>query len=75
MRTIEHLLGITGRLLIWVAGALVLEELTLAGLARLIVRRISEVRVARAESGASLALRPVPQFEQAGFKENVHVDR
>ena len=50
MNTINHLLGTLGRLLIWVAGALVLEEMTLAGLARLIVRRVSEVRVAGTES-------------------------
>jgi hypothetical protein len=42
MDTLNHLFATLGRMLLWIASALVLEELTFAGLARLLLSLTSD---------------------------------
>ncbi len=47
MGILNYLLGAIGHLLLWVASALAIEELTFAGLARLVLSFLSESRSRR----------------------------
>jgi hypothetical protein len=47
MEILNHLLNALGRLLLWVSSALVLEELTFGGLARLLLSLPSDSRDSR----------------------------
>jgi hypothetical protein len=42
MENVNYVLGAIGHLLLWISSALVIEELTFAGLARLILSFLSE---------------------------------
>ncbi len=52
MDILNHLFGALGRLLLWISSALVLEELTFGGLARLLLSRPSDARARRARKKA-----------------------
>jgi len=54
MEILNYLLGAIGHLLLWIASALVIEELTFGGLARLILCFLSESssRRSRKKGGA-----------------------
>jgi hypothetical protein len=47
MEILNHLFGGLGRILLWLSSALVLEELTLGGLAKLLLTQISDSRARR----------------------------
>jgi hypothetical protein len=58
MDVLSHLFAVLGQLLLWVSSALVLEELTFAGLARLLLSLLYEPRAKR--------LRSAPQDKRFG---------
>ena len=49
MEILNHLFGALGRLVLWVSSVLVIEELTLGGLARLLLSRPFDSRVSSPE--------------------------
>jgi hypothetical protein len=60
MEFLGHLFTALGRVLLWISSVLVLEELTLAGLARLLLSRPCDSRGGRKRKnarGASIRLR------------------
>ena len=49
MEILNHLFGALGRLVLWVSSVLVIEELTLGGLARLLLSRPFDSRASGLE--------------------------
>jgi hypothetical protein len=67
MEVLEHLLAVLGRVLLWVCSALVVEELTLGGLARLLLTRPLRGRRGR-DTGDAAAKGPAKRCREAESK-------
>jgi hypothetical protein len=66
MEGLDHLLAVLGRVLLWVCCALMVEELTLGGLARLLLTMLFEPR-GRRDRGAA-AKDPAKRCREAESK-------
>ena len=71
MEILNHLFSALGRLLLWVSSALVLEELTFAGLARLLLSRPDRSRTRRRKKRAVVggSERVSAAGNKAGFRK------
>jgi hypothetical protein len=69
MEVLNYLLGALGRMMLWVCSVLVLEELTLGGLARLLLSRTYDARDRRCGRAGDAAAGSAERFLAVDSKE------